>query len=243
MIRTIKKPVTLLEVLIAMALTVIILMTLIFFYRQVVVIGIEVDKVMSENFSRRYVESRLADVLPKAVSETDPAKDFVFLSIGDEGLVKPGSQSLIFTFDNRVSLDKDLANHVLGRIYLSKEGSLVLACWPSPKRWDSATLPSLKKEILMEGVDNLTFEFYVAPEKAKKEIPTQEQGKKDPAGTPEKDQQQTLEPKGEWRKLPWMTEFNQLPAMIKVIVNIPKEKKPIVFAFPITNAKEHIIYD
>lgn len=64
-----KRFVTLIEVLIALVLTVLILSTLMFFYRQVIKIGLEVDRVNGKNFNLRYIEARLADILPKAVGE------------------------------------------------------------------------------------------------------------------------------------------------------------------------------
>lgn len=69
-----KRYFSLLEMLIALVLTVIILMTLTFFYRQVTEIGIEMDRSSIKNFTMRYIESRLGTILPKAVSETDKKK-------------------------------------------------------------------------------------------------------------------------------------------------------------------------
>jgi len=169
MIKIVKRPISLMEVLIAMTLTVAILMTLTFFYRQITEIGYEVDRVGARNFTRRYIETRLAQILPRAVGETNPKKDFVFFSLKDDGLTKPGSDNLIFTFDNSVSLDKDHAAHVLGRLYVDKNGNLMLAYWPSPKRWENNENPEIKKELLLEGVESLNLEFYIAPAKKEKE--------------------------------------------------------------------------
>ena len=38
--------------------------------------------------------------------------------------IKDNSQSLVFTFDNCVKLNKDFTYHVIGRLYLDKEGNL-----------------------------------------------------------------------------------------------------------------------
>ena len=140
-----KRYATLLEVLIAMVLTIAVLMTLTFFYRQVMTIGVEIEKTKNQDFYLRYVESRLARILPKAVSPTSKEQDFVFFSLGDEALTKPGSQSLIFTFDNGVNLDKKFSNHVLGRLYLDTHGRLMLAYWPSPARLEKGGNTSIKK--------------------------------------------------------------------------------------------------
>ena len=59
-----KRHFTLLEVIIAMALTVVILMTLSYLYRDVSIIGQELDKSKTENFYLRYIENRLMSILP-----------------------------------------------------------------------------------------------------------------------------------------------------------------------------------
>ena len=66
-----KRPVTLIEVLIGMVLTITILMTLTFFYQQVVTIGNDIDQIKSRDFYTRLVENRLAYILPRIL----PAKD------------------------------------------------------------------------------------------------------------------------------------------------------------------------
>lgn len=235
-----RRAVTLLEVLIAMALTVLILTVLTFFYSHVSKIGTEIDQIKDQGFYVRYLESRLADILPKVVTPTDP--DFAFFSVGDEGLTKPGSQSLIFTFNNGPSLDKDLSNHVIGRIYVDRDGNLMFSYWPTLKHWNRAGLPEERKELLLEKVDSLSFEFFVAPEKSKRWSPSKGQ---------------EIEPKGEWRRQPWLKEFQNVPVIIKVIIflseekNIPEAfltkvegKKAVVFMFPIMNKKTpHIVYE
>jgi len=230
-----KRSATLLEVIIAMALTVAVLMTLIFFYREVGVIGGEINKTKVEDFSLRFVENRLLDTLTKAISPTDKAKDFVFFSTGDESLSKTGSHSLIFTFDNGVSLDKLFSNHVLVRLYLDGQGKLTMAYWPSPKRWEKNAKPPMKKEILLENVEGLEFAFFVAPEKS-----LEEKGK----GTMvDPSLRQEPEPKGSWRQQAWLKEFDQLPVLIKVKLKMPNDKPELVFVFPLANSPAHAVYD
>lgn len=244
-----KRFMSLIEVLIALVLTVAILMTLTFFYRQVTEIGAEVDRVNIKNFNMRYIEARLAHVLPRAVKNNE--KDFIFFSVGDEGLTKSGSQSLIFTYDNKISFAKPFSGHVLARIYLDKNGNLMIAYWPSPKRWEkNQELPPMKKEMLFQGAENLAFEFYIAP--ATKSVPNKE-NPKDPNDSKNKDSKPEVEknaaepePKGEWRKQLWLEEYKQLPVMIKIIVKMPQEeppKPPLVFIYPLANAKSHVIYE
>lgn len=226
---------TLVEVLIAMALTVIVLMTLMFFYREVGIIGAEIDRTKAQDFYMRYIENRLADVIPKAISPTDQKKDFVFFSTTDEGITKVGSQSLIFTFDNGISLDKIFSNNDIGRLFLDSEGNLTLAYWPSPKRLEKGELPPIKKEILFENVDTLTFSFFVSPKKEKKQAENNEETDTKNAAEPE--------PRGDWREQPWLKEFNELPAMVKISIRTKDTKEDMTFIFPIPNKKTAIVYE
>jgi hypothetical protein len=240
-----KRYITLIEVLIAIILTVLILSTLMFFYRQITETGLEIDRSNSKNFNLRYIESRLANILPTAVGETDQDKDFVFFSLGDEGLTKPGSQSLVFMFKNNVSLAKAFSGHALARIYLDKKGNLMIAYWPSPKRWGNET-PSMKKEMLFQGAEDLSFEFYIAPAANKEDAepkanePKNEEKNKQPSN--EKSAAEP-EPKGGWRKQPWLEEYKQLPVMVKMILKMRDGKEPLIFIFPLVYAKAHIIYE
>lgn len=229
-----KRHATLIELLIAMVLTVLVLMTLMFFYRQATFINSEIDKVKAEHFRLRFVENRLSDVLTKTLSDKGKKTDFLFFSFNDEGLGMPGSQSLIFTFDNGISQEKEFSNAVVGRLYLDQQKRLILVYWPLPKRWEGGSTLPMKKEILLEGVEALSFEFFIPPEK---------QGDAKPAKASEAP---LPEPKGGWRRQPWLKEFQKLPAIVKVLIAMQggKEvKQEIVYAYPLVNADSHVIYD
>jgi len=254
----IKRHVTLLEVMIAMALTALILMTLMFFYQQVVVIGSDIDRIKAEQFHIRFAENRLAYILPRIISKSDKLKDFAFFSVGDEGIAKPNSQGLIFTFDNGISLDKPFSNHVVGRLLLDPNGKLLLLYWPIPKTWDKAAGPlPVKKEILLENVESVSFEFFVAPappstpepEKpptSDEKPPEDKKPGKKPEKKPEETSEQSPEPQGEWRRQPWLKEFKQLPVMVKVILTLSgkteSDEEKLIFVFPLVNNETHIIY-
>ena len=98
-----KRFVTLLEVLISMTLTLVIISTLSYFYQQVNYVNIELDRTQNASFERRYVESRLASVLPRAISSKVHPQAFHFFSSPDlGGVFQENSTSLVFTFDNCV---------------------------------------------------------------------------------------------------------------------------------------------
>lgn len=232
----IRRHATLIEVLIAMTLTTLVLMTLMFFYQQISFINIDIDKVKAEHFHLRYVENRLSEVLPRAINEKGRLTDFVFFTFNDDGSGLSGSQSLIFTFDNDVSLDQVFSNHVIGRLYLDKDGRLILAYWPSPKRLEGNGEIPMKKEILFEGAESLAFEFFIAPDKAGGE-----------AKLSKASESPVPEPKGDWRRQLWTKDFNKLPVMAKVILGVKegkdRKKETYTFIFPLANTLNPVIYD
>ena len=105
--------------------------------------------------------------------------------------------------------------------------------WPLPKRIEKLEGISIKNEVLLEGVSSLEFEFYIAEASKKK---PEQPGK--PSPTPEP------EPKGDWRRQnPWLEEFRQLPAMIRIIVNKSNGEEPMIFAFPLPKSRARINYE
>lgn len=232
---------TLLEVLIAMGLAAIILSALTYFYRQVDSLNSEMDKLEQEQFKMAYVENRLADILPRAISPRDTERnDFYFFTSSDaNGLLKEGAQSLVFTYDNRASLDKPFSYHVLGRLFLDKEGNFSLATWPSPFRWDLETKNSIpiKREILLENVESLSFQFYAAPEKNRDKI--YNQAKK---GSINKRESIEIIPKDHWHN-EWKSQYHRLPAIIKITLKQVNNPTEINFVFPLPNSEMVIVYD
>lgn len=225
---------TLLELIIAMSLTAIILTTLMYFYQQVTWINTEMDRVQSRNFQKRFVEKRLSEVIPKAIPKKK--KDFhFFISLNGGELFKPRTTSLLFTFDNCVKLNKQMSYHVIGRLYLDNEGNFTLATWPIPKRWKENENPPMFKEILLENVESLSFEFFVPPDKGKTEIDN---------GIAKLNEKIPLEIRGQW-VTDWKKEYRELPAIVRVKLkhNLDGEVESLTFAFPLPHTSRPIIYD
>jgi len=227
---------TLLEVLIAMSLTVIVLIVLNYFYRDLSQIDFAMDKTYRQTFQLRYLENRLADIFPKTLSPKQAKKDYFFFSGNDGNAgMKPGSTNLVFLFDNGVVLDKNFANFVLARLYLDRENKLTLAIWPAPERWEANVAPPIKKEILLENVDSLSFEFFIPPEKNRKaseKLPDTKQVVAEP------------EPKGSWTNA-WSSDYRQIPALIRVKVarKINESEEKALFTFSLPNTEQTIVYD
>lgn len=173
-----KVPFTLIEMVISIGLTVIIMSSLSFFYWQVSTINRLMDKTQNEAFQKLYVENRFSQIIPHINSAKDTTTDSIFfMSNESRPPFKPGTPSLVFTFDNGVKLDKEMSYLVVGRLFLDDKNRLILAMWPAPKRWKENEPIPMTKEVLMENVETLSFSFYEAPlwstewNKEEKELP------------------------------------------------------------------------
>lgn len=245
-----RRYVTMLETLIALGITMIILSTLMFFYREIDAINGQVEKMQDQGFRMRYVENRLATILPTALSET--AKDFYFFSTSSTiAQAMAGSPTLVFAYNNGVKLDKPFSNHVLGRLFLDKEGNLSLATWPSPERWVEGSNPPMKKELLLEGIQELKFSFFVAPDRnwqlAKSAEPkaTEPENSEQTERKTEKPVESTppqLKPSPEGQWIPnWSSDFKQLPAMVKIEM-LSKKGPAYTFVFPMPNCQRQVVF-
>lgn len=239
MIKKSKRAMTLIEMLIAMGLTMVLLSTLMFFYYQITLLNFQIDKKENQAFQKLFLSTRLSEILPKTVSPNDVKKDFYFFtSYMGEGDIKPGESSLVFTFDNGVKLDPHFSNHVLGRLYIDRSNRLSLAIWPSPARWEEYATPPMKKEILLENVESLQFSYYVPPEKDRKNFWNRADIKK------KENKALQMDVEGSWRP-EWHQEYGELPALIKIILTQVGSEGPerTELVFPLPNTNLAIIYD
>lgn len=206
--RVIKRhPFTLLEVLIALGLTSLILSFLLASYYQAESVMLFWQAQDQEVFSERYVQYRLGEVFNKLLP-ADQEETFFFSLENVSGLFLPGASALVFSYDNGIILDASLAGPVLGILYVDPKGGLTLITWPEKKEWPENALPPHHREILMEGVKEMSFEYFQLPlENAE----VQEIG---------------------WRKEGWPKEFKYSPAMIKVKC-VKNSGKELVYIFSI----------
>lgn len=238
-----RRPFTLLEALLALALTAALMTVLAYFYRQLEEINIAAEKSFRSLYQRAYVESRLATVLPKAVNENTSKKDFFFFTTGSHNsdIFDSKNPSLIFTYDNGIDLDVAFANHVLGRLFVDSDKHLVLATWPSTNRWKEDKLPPVKREVLFDGVEALDFSFFVAPDVDRTRVVN-------PTSLAKSRQVFTPEPAGGW--IPeWRADYYQLPAIMKVhmlrrdpLADPKSPPQDILFSFPLPNSLKVIFY-
>lgn len=156
---------TLLELIIGMTLASLLLVMLTDFYFQVSTLNINSEQAQKESFKVRYVENRLSKILPAALEKVNG--HFYFYTSNDlNGLLADKMSSLVFLYDAGISDDPLRSGPSLGRLYLDKQGRICLATWPDPKDWEKNSIPpKAHTEVLLEGIKELKFLFYVAPER------------------------------------------------------------------------------
>lgn len=217
-----KRHVTLLEVLIAMALLSILMVAIMGFYSQVESIHQEVTKTRKKAFYLLYAQHRLNDILPRAEIAFNN-DTYWFYTPPEEGEFP----SLVFVYDNDVDGNLLFANKVLSKLYVEKidgKNRLILATWPLPKRHPSANAP-MRKEVLLDGVTDLSFFFYRPPRREKEDRPI------DP---------QEEEITNRWTTQ-WPIDLDKLPPIMKVVIGIEGEE-PIQMSFVLPKSEETILY-
>lgn len=238
----------LLEVVIAMALVSVLMAMLMGYYGQLELIHHEIDEAQDESFQLRYLQTRLAYVLPRIIpvkgcpAEPEKIKDFYFYTSNAESMyVRP--PSLVFTFDNGIDLDPRFSNYVLARLlieYVGSEQRLVLLMWPVPRCWRKDGLPPMKKEILIDKIADVDFDFFLPAEPDNKAV-VQIRG----VGSkpiPEEERVET----NQWHSS-WNIAYQDLPAIIKIKIQrtVPTGLTPagewIEMAFPIPNSRKPIV--
>lgn len=237
--RSRKNSFTLIEMLISMALVAMLLSTLSFFFYQISTLTREAEKQQKKAFRLHYAESRLASILPKAISPNDPQNDFVlFTSTGADSLFKQGSPQLLFSYDSCVNLvDPLFSNHVLALLFLDSSGNLTLATTPSPRKWEKGQPPQVVRELLLEKVEAMEFAFYVPP---KQEGNPEVKAKKLPKGVT----QESPEASGTYIAN-WKASYYRLPAIIKITLTLAEEEKSkekLTLLFPFANCDDEILY-
>ncbi len=129
-----KRNFTLLEILIALGLTLLILSSLLAAYFGAERSAAWWKKEENAQFAERFFYHRLLEVFNHLV-EVDQNTTFFFTTNSSSGYTLPGSLSLIFSYDNGASLDANLAGTVLARLYIDAQGNLTLLTWQDRELW------------------------------------------------------------------------------------------------------------
>lgn len=236
------RPFTLIEVMIAFSLVAILISTLMGFYWQLNVLQVESDKVRRQAFHLRFLQSRLADVLPRTVQPKSPDL-FFYVSDQEEGDTF-AAPSLVFCYDNGTDIDPDFSNEVLARLYRVEHngrGELWLATWPRPGC--SLNPTQVRRELLMENVASIAFSAYQPPEPIQGQTPAQSlmQSARNADEVPIEQP-----PPDSWESL-WKMTYWSLPAILTLTVTPAAEKGvvtnqvPLEFYFPLPNNDHQIM--
>lgn len=198
-----KRKFTLIEVLIALGLTLMLVSSLLFTYFQAIEATIFSERKVSEYLERRYLQKRLSEVFRNLIFP-DQTKNFFFTSEGEISAFLPHTPTLTFSYNNGVNLDYQLSNEVLGRLYVDNKGNLSLLTWIERDKWEETSAVPHHIEKLMSGIKKLDFEFF-----------------------------STQPEKKTWQKNKWSIEEKELPGAIKLIITTTKDKElRFIFTVP-----------
>lgn len=143
---------TLLEVLISLTLTTILLTVLLAAYFQAEAASLEGERFRANLWPKRMMTQRLNTLFSSL--EMPNSKDKLFFFSNQE------STSLIFSYDNGISLSPTYSGVVLSELFLNKDGELILLTWQERALWNEEAPPLPKREVLLTGIDALQFDFF-----------------------------------------------------------------------------------
>ena len=233
-----KRAMTLLEVMIAMGLTLLLLSTLSYMFLFVEKVNSRTEAQQEKSFDYFFLEHRLNYLMKQTYSPRQVAEHYYFFTSQtlDSHLFKPGSSSLVFSFNNGAVFDKPFANQVIGRLYLDPQGRLCLAIWPLPEEQKKNLSTQLHKEILLKNVESLDFSFLVPPLKDRTKV-----WKDAPQGLLKQLSQNELPASG-FNHKQWKSSYPSLPAMVRIELKLTNQDKPLVFSIPLPQSDLTIVY-
>lgn len=145
-----KCPFTLLEVLISLSLTVIIMGVLLSAYFQAESLSRDGEKMQRAIQPKRALAARLEEIFVNL--ETPKQNEQFFFT--------PTVNELLFSYHNGANLDPAFSGEVLGRLFLDDKGHLVMLTWPPRKLWPEGGFPPFRREVLLEGIQEIRFKFF-----------------------------------------------------------------------------------
>lgn len=270
-----KSYVTLLETLIAMSILSVLLVIVFGLFRELSLMSEATLQKQRQSFQMRYIETRLSNIFERITNERDKSRTFYFYTQPTNSEFSK-STSVIFTFDNGIRKDPYFSGDILARLYLSvaphRDGNesseptynLTLAMWPllveKPQDY-------MQEEVLLEGVLDVNFFFYAAPEHitaANAVSTTHLTGSSNslavnPNANPSiqnEKEADTAPLRDVWHENEWPITHRQMPSIIKMVVDIKTEasrleknkktnsdnRQQIVFTFVLPSSKNPVHY-
>lgn len=211
---------TLLEILIALSLSLIISGVLLFYYFQMSRVANLSEQATVRAFELRTLQNRLQNITLSFVKPNNRST-FFFQGSTPPGLFLSGTNTLIFSYDNGIVFDEALSNQVLGRLFVDPEKNLTLLTWVAREKWEAHVIPRFHREVLLKNVEKFSMQFLA---------------------TNEEDASKAYLDLifNQWIDH-WRKEYQRLPALIRYKVQQIGQKEEI-FAFPIIGPQTKVIY-
>lgn len=141
-----KRPITLMEILIAMALMSVLFSALFYGYKQLSLKRLAIQKSKQQVLVKSLLFAKLTQIFAKvSLQKEDEEKkeEWVFTST---------ENGLIFTYDNGIDPDPNFRGDLRAMIHLNPHKELTLVNWSKQKE--------ARREVLLEMVDDCAFEFF-----------------------------------------------------------------------------------
>ena len=142
-----KRPITLIEIFVALGLMAILCATLFNYFKQSTVYSRELEYAKHHVFARSHVQQRLLQI---------------FSNIADDGEFYTSdhrTNPLRFVFDNGVDPERQFCRSINAEIYLDRlNQTLHLLTWPLLQ--EKSRAKDLRNEILLKRVDSLSYDFF-----------------------------------------------------------------------------------
>ena len=198
-----KRPFTLIELLLSLALFGLLLQTLFFWYCHLSSSHHAGGKDKWPLLEERYAEQQLQRIF----QHTLPSPYFFTLERG-------GHHDLVLVFDDGLHAEPLLSDKVLGRLFIDPAShALCLGIWPHP---DQKTQTPHKTLVLLENVKDLAFEFYFPPDPFQLTVAPPEVGREMPE---------------EGWQTSWLAEYETLPPFVKMHLTRLESSSPVMYAF------------
>ncbi|GAB4238112.1 MAG: hypothetical protein Tsb0021_17900 [Chlamydiales bacterium] len=218
-----RRPITLIEVVIALILMSSLMTVILGFYFYVENTQQEITESRRETFRHIYMQYSLGNRLQQSTLKEEKETYWFYTSTDNN------FPSLIFVYDNGVDGNPLFSNLLLAKLFVNQEKQLCLYSWPLPKV-NFEESPPVRKEILMDHIEKLTFSFYQPPRRD---------------ASDRKLAVEDIE-YGQWLK-EWPMTKNVLPAMMLVNVEIKdshslNRNKKLTLSYLIPKTTKTILY-
>lgn len=216
---------TLLETLIAMALLSTLMVFIFGIFRELVFIQDQDKQSYQQAFYDEYSKARLNQVFSNLKREPEhdlQARKMYFFTDQNESIST--SPSLVFTYNNGVRHSPYFSGDLLGRLYVdSDKDELRLVSWPvntaQPQNYAF-------QEILLKGVEKISFEFLTVDEEQKRQTGFKVA---------------EISKRGEWQN-EWDIGYKELPVIMKIHLKMKDqpEERLYTFALPVYRFVVHL---